>query len=109
MKYLVEMDRIMSGHPMTEEAVRSFIEGIIFPTLTRAEQLVQEGRIVAGGPVLGRISLRFIADAETAEQLDQLISSLPLWSVAETRVTPLIDFNDRRAHVQALLQRLTRP
>ncbi len=109
MKLLVELDHIKSGQPFTEDSVRSFIERIIYPTLDKAEQLAQEGRIVAGGPVAGRIALRFIADVETVQQLDQLVSSLPLWTVAETRVTPLIDFSDRRAHVQTLLQRITKP
>ncbi len=106
MKFLVEMDHVKTGQPFTEETGRSFIEGIIFPTIARAEELIQEGRIVAGGPVAGRIAIRFIADVETAKQIDQLISSLPLWTVAETKVTPLIEFSDRRAHVQALLQRM---
>ncbi len=109
MKFLVELDHPKTGQPYSEETARTFIEGIIFPTLTRAEQLVQQGRIVAGGPVAGRIALRLIVDVETTAQLDQLVSSLPLWTVAETRVTPLIDFSDRRAHVQTLLQRMTKP
>jgi muconolactone delta-isomerase len=89
--------------------LRLFIEGVIFPTMARAEQLAQEGRIVAGGPVAGRIAVRFIAEVETVQQLDQLVSSLPLWTVAETRVTPLIDFSERRIHIQGLLQRSAKP
>ena len=107
MKFLVELDHVKTGQPLTQDTARSFIEGIIFPTIARAEQLMQEGRIVAGGPVAGRIAIRFIAEVETAQQLDQLVSSLPLWTVAETRVTPLIDFSDRRDHIQTLLQRMT--
>jgi muconolactone delta-isomerase len=109
MKFLVELDHVKTGPPLTQDTIRSFVEDIIFPTIARAEQLIQEGRIVAGGPVAGRIAIRFIAEVETAQQLDQLVSSLPLWTVAETRVTPLIEFSDRRAHIQALLQRMTKP
>jgi muconolactone delta-isomerase len=108
MKFLVELDHIKTGQPFTEETTRSFIEGIILPTIARAEQLIEEGHIVAGGPVAGRIAVRFIAEVETAQQLDRLVSSLPLWTVADTRVTPLIDFSDRRATIQALLQRITK-
>lgn len=108
MKFLVELDHLKTGQPFTEDTARSFIQDIIFPTLDKAEQLAQQGLIVAGGPVAGRIALRFIADVDTTQQLDQLISSLPLWTVADTRVTPLIDFSDRRSHVQALLQRMTK-
>ncbi len=108
MKFLVELDHLKTGQPLTQDTARSFIEGIIFPTIAKAEELIQEGRIVAGGPVAGRIAIRFIAEVETVQQLDQLVSSLPLWTVAETRVTPLIEFSDRRAHIQALLQRMTK-
>ncbi len=108
MKFLVELDHVKTGQPLTQDTARSFIEGIIFPTIAKAEELIQEGRIVAGGPVAGRIAIRFIAEVETVQQLDQLVSSLPLWTVAETRVTPLIEFSDRRAHIQALLERMTK-
>jgi hypothetical protein len=108
MRYLVELDHHKSGQLFTEDTARAFTEGIIFPTLARAEQLVQEGRIVAGGPVAGRIALRFIADVESPQQLDQLVYSLPLYTVADTRVTPLIEFSDRRAHVEALFQQMTK-
>jgi muconolactone delta-isomerase len=106
MRFLVEIDHVASGQPRSPDASRAFIEDIIVPTLAGAEQLAHEGRIVAGGPVAGRIALRFIADVATVEELDRLVTGLPLWTVATTRVTPLIGFDDRRAHVAVLLQRL---
>ncbi len=53
MKFLVELDHVKTGQPFTEDTRRSFIESIIFPTLDKAEQLVQQGLIVAGGPAVG--------------------------------------------------------
>ena len=79
---------------------------VIFPTLARAEQLMSEKKIVAGGAVVGRVSLRFIIEAESPGQADQIVSSLPVWVVAETRVTPLIALSERRNHVQQLLDKL---
>jgi len=94
----------------TPEASRAFIEQIIFPTIARAEQLIAERKILAGGPVAGRISLRLMIEADSSEDVDGIISSLPLWMVAGTRVTPLITFSDRRNHVQKLLEGLaTKP
>lgn len=109
MRFMVEMDHVGTGQPRTADIGRSFIEGVIFPTLARGEQLAREGRIVAGGPVAGRIALRFIAEVETVQEIDRLVESLPLWAVAETRVTPLIEFSDRRAHVEVLLRGLETP
>jgi hypothetical protein len=106
MLFLIELDHVKSGGLPTREAARSFIEQIIFPTLTRAEQLVKERKILAGGPVAGRIALRFIIKADSALDADRLVMSLPLWAAAESRVTPIISFADRRKHVQALWEQL---
>jgi Muconolactone delta-isomerase len=106
MLYLVELDHVKSGSLSTPEAGRAFIEGVIFPTLARAELLVKEGKILSGGPVLGRIGLRFIAEADSAVELDRILLSLPVWPVAETRVTPLIAFGERRDSTRDLLGRL---
>ena len=107
MLFLVELDHVKSGIMPTPEGGRAFIEQIIFPTLARAEQLEAERKILAGGPVAGRIALRLIMETDSSQDVDQIISSLPLWTVADTRVTPLISFNERRRHVQMLLDRLT--
>jgi muconolactone delta-isomerase len=97
---------VKSGAPLSPETGRAFVEQIIFPTLDRSEQLVAEKRIVAGGPVVGRIALRFIVDADSAEHVDRIVSSLPIWPLAETRVTPLITFGERRQHLEELLKGL---
>jgi hypothetical protein len=57
MMFLVELDHVKTTAPTTPAAGREFIERVIFPTLARAEQLVAEGKIVAGGVVAGRIAL----------------------------------------------------
>ena len=67
---------------------------------------MSEKKIVAGGVVVGRVSLRFIIEAETSGEADQIVSSLPVWVVADTRVTPLVSLGERRQHVQQLLNRL---
>ncbi len=108
MLFLVELDHVKSGAMLTADAGRTFIEQIILPTLARAEGLVAEKKIVAGGPVLGRIALRFIVEAALPEEADRIVSSLPLWPLAETRVTPLVAFSERRSGVEALLENLNR-
>ena len=108
MVFLVEIDHVKSGIPLTPDAGRAFIEKTIFPTLAQAEQLVAERKILAGGPVVGRIALRFILEAESLQDADRTLSSLPLWPVAATRITPLIAFADRRSSLQVLLKTLER-
>src|SRR5215831_11543115 len=106
MLFLVELDQVKSGLPLSPEAGQDFIEQVILPTLARAEQLVAEKRIVAGGPVLGCIALRFIVEVESPQEVDQLVSSLPIWPLAESKVTPLVGFADRRNGVRAILESL---
>src|SRR5262245_15407484 len=66
------------------------------------------GEVVAagGGPVVGRIALRFIVEADSLPEVDKLISSLPIWPLAQSQVTPLVAFEHRRESVQALLENL---
>ena len=104
--FLIELDHVKQGTPLTPEIGRAFIEQTIFPTLARAEELVKEKKILAGGPVLGRVALRFIVEADSLSDVDKIITSLPIWPLAETRVTPLIAFSERRQHAEALLESL---
>lgn len=106
MLFLIELDHVKSGTPLTPEAGQAFIEQIIFPTLARAEELAKGKKILAGGPVLGRVALRFIVEAESLADVDKMITSLPIWPLAEIRVTPLIAFSERRQHAQTLLESL---
>ena len=57
-----------------------------------------------------RDELRFVLlrTSSHPQQLDELVYSLPMYTVAETRVIPLIDFGDRRANVEALFRRMTK-
>ncbi len=105
MKFLVEMDHPKTGQWSNDAAAaRTFIEEVVLPTFDRAGALVKQGCILAGGPVAGSIALRFIAEVESTQHLDKLVSSIPLSSVAYTRVTALIEFSDRHPPMQALLQ-----
>jgi hypothetical protein len=108
MLFLIELDHVKQGTPLTPEIARAFIEQTIFPTLARAEELVKAKKIIAGGPVLGRIALRLIVEADSLSDVDKIITSLPIWPLAETRVTPLIAFSERRQHAEALLESLQR-
>ena len=86
---------------------RKFIEQLILPTLDRAEQLVAEKKIIAGGLASGRISPRFIVEADSPTEVDRILFSIPLWPAAETKVTPLVSFAERRSRVQEVLKSLS--
>jgi hypothetical protein len=43
---------------------------------------------------------------ESARELDLMLMTLPLWAVAHTAVTPLLEFEDRIANVRRKAERL---
>jgi hypothetical protein len=76
---------------------------VILLTLSRAEGPVAGSKIVGGGGMAGRISLRVIVKADSLPEAGRIVSTLPVWPLAETRVTPLAAFSERRASAKALL------
>lgn len=103
MQYLVQMKLVAQGRPTTTEEGTAFVEQYIFPTLELCKKLQEEKKILAGGPMSGAIGLVLIINAESARELDDLITSLPVWPRMETEVTPLTTFDARK---QSLLPRL---
>ena len=101
MKYLVQQKLV--NRPTSPQDGIVFMEQVILPTLELCKKLEAEKRIVAGGPLSGAIALSLIVDAESAHELDNLISGLPVWPQMETTVTPLSSFDIR---IQAVRTRL---
>ena len=106
MQYLVQLKLSGSARPMTPEDGIVFIEQFIFPTLEMCKKLQEEKKIAAGGPVSGAVAIVLIVNAESAQELDDLITSLPVWPRMETKVTPLTTFDSRRKSLTARLEAL---
>src|SRR5262245_41747120 len=105
MEYLVDMQLADSSRSTTPAEGLMLLEQYILPTLELCQQLAGEQRIVAGGPVSGAIALAFIIRADSAREIDAIVTGLPVWPRMVTRVTPLTTFADR---VNALRPRLER-
>jgi len=104
MNYLVELK--LATRPANPQEGITFIEQFIVPTLELCKKLEAEKKIVAGGPVSGAIALSLIVKAESSQELDELITSLPVWSRMETTVTPLNTFGGRMQAVRTKLEQL---
>ena len=103
MQYLVQLHLSSSSRPTSQKEGISLMEEYILHTLERCKKLQEEKKILAGGPTSGAIALALIVNAESAQELDELITSLPIWPRMETQVIPLTTFEARR---RALLPRL---
>jgi muconolactone delta-isomerase len=106
MQYLVQLRLSSSARPMTPDDGIDFIEQFIFPTLKLCKKLQEEQKILAGGPVSGAVALVLLMKAESARELDDLITSLPVWPRMETKVIPLTTFDARLQSLQPLLEAL---
>ena len=106
MQYLVQMRLVPQGRPTNSEEGRTFITQYIFPTLERCKKMQDEKKILAGGPMSGAIGLVLIVNAESARELDDLITGLPVWSRMETEVTPLTTFDGRTESLRPKLEQL---
>jgi len=104
MQYLVQMRLSSSARPTTQEDGIAFIERLILPTLELCKKLQEEKRILAGGPMSGAVALALILNAESARELDDLITSLPIWPRMETEVTPLTTFDGRALALRPRLE-----
>ena len=94
------------NRPANPQEGVAFIEQFILPTLAQCKKLEAERKIVAGGPLSGAIALSLVLSAESVQELDSVISSLPVWPLMETTVTPLSTFDVRMQAVRARLQQL---
>lgn len=103
MQYLVQLRAPVSSRAMSLSEGIEFIEELVFPTLEQCAKLLEQKKILAGGPVSGTVALALIVSAGSVQELDDLITSLPLWSRMETRVIPLNTFEGRK---QSLLSKL---
>jgi muconolactone delta-isomerase len=106
MQYLVQLRLRSSASPMSPNDGIGFIEQLILPTLEQCKKLKDDGKILAGGPMSGAVALALIVTAESAQELDDLITSLPVWTRMETEVIPLTTFDERRRSILSKLDEL---
>ena len=106
MQSLVQLRLRNSASPTSPGHGIEFIEEVILPTLERCKKLQEDKKILAGGPVSGAVALALIVTARSAQELDDLITSLPVWPRMETEVILLTTFDERRHSVLSKLAEL---
>lgn len=108
-EYLVEMTFTPFGSLLTPDQLTAFTERFVLPTFDACEKLIRSGRIVAGGTALASVGFIFVARAESPQELEDMVSSLPLWSRAQTRIVPLGTFAMRSAAIHRRFNQLSQP
>jgi hypothetical protein len=95
------------SRPNTPQEGLALIEQYILPTLELCRKYEQENKIIAGGPTSAAIGLILIVEAGSAAELDQIVTSLPVWARMHTTVTPLTTFEGRAGALKPTRERLS--
>jgi muconolactone delta-isomerase len=105
MRFLVTIDGSDVGVGMPPERLAHVVEQMVTPGLEQLVQWEQEGKIYGGGYTAARGGV-FIMEADSSEEVDQLVTSLPHWGLVKVDVKPLISTSEMVARSRAMSQRL---
>ncbi len=105
MRFLVTIDGSEIGVGMPPERLAQVVEQMVTPGLEKLVQWEQEGRVYGGGYTAARGGV-FIMEADSSEEVDQLVTSLPYWGLVKVDVKPLISTSSMLERARAMSQRL---
>jgi muconolactone delta-isomerase len=105
MRFLVTIDGSDIGAGMPPERLAKVVEQMVTPSLEQLVQWEQEGRVHGGGYTAARGGA-FIMEADSSEEVDQLLTSLPYWGLVKVEVKPLISTSAMVERAWAMSKRL---
>ena len=105
MRYLVTFESVDVGPLLPPQQIVGLIRSVVFPTEEALARLESEGKI-RGGIAAGARAGAFILDAESHDEANQILQSLPAWGIAKWELTPLQRFETRREHDRQVLEGL---
>ena len=105
MRFLVTIDGSDVGVGTPPERLIQQMDQMVIPGIEQLAQWEQEGRIHGGGYTAARGGV-FIIDADSSDEVDQLVTSLPHWGLVKVDVKPLISNSALLERAQGMRQRL---
>ena len=95
MRYFVKGEFIEPGVLLPQEQFVQMLENVIIPSLDAVSKLEKDNKIIAAGLLTGARAGVFILEAESNEEVTQLLQNLPFWPLLKWKVLPLDSFEDR--------------
>ena len=92
MLYLVEFEATQAGAPTSREQTIELLDKLVIPTL---ESLGKDGKVRAGGIVVGTLAGAFVVEAKSKDEVSELVRALPARGIMQWKVTPLETFAHR--------------
>ena len=105
MRFLVTIDGSDLGVGMPPERLAQVIDRMVIPGIAKLDQWEPEGRAHGGGYTAARGGA-FIVEADSSEEVDQLVTSLPHWGLVKVEAKPLISTGAMLERAEAVSQRL---
>jgi muconolactone delta-isomerase len=105
MRFLITLDGSDMAVGRPPEQLGQVVEQMVVPSMEQLAQWEQEGRIHGGGYTAARGGA-FIMDADSSEEVEQLLTSLPYWGLVKVEVKPLISTSSMLERARAMSQRL---
>ncbi len=87
MKYLVTIESIETGL-LPPQQMANLMERAILPSIEAVVELEEEKKVLPGGVHVGKRAGVMIIEADSNEELDQLLTSLPFWGLMKVEVSP---------------------
>jgi len=100
MRYLVTTDQF-SGPLPSPDQMGPLIERVA-SSLEKLNQLLRDGKIVAGGIPAGQKKLVFIVEADSNDEVTDLVHSLPMWLAHKWKITPLESWDHHLDFVRSM-------
>ena len=104
MRFVVTLDG-SNVAAIPPERLGQVLDQMIIPGIEQLAQWEQEGRVHGGAYTAGRGGV-FMIDADSSEEVDQLVASLPHWGVVQVDVESLISHSALLERARAVGQRL---
>jgi muconolactone delta-isomerase len=89
MRFLVTIDGTDMGAGMPPEQLAPMVNQMVVPSLEQLAQWEQEGRIHGGGYTAARGGA-FMMEADSPEEVDRLVASLPYFPLVKVDVKTLV-------------------
>ncbi len=106
MLFLVKTEYVEPGPLLPPEGVAEVVERVIIPSVEMVAQWEQEGRVRAGGVFPGEKSGALMLEADSAEEVGQLLGSLPFWGVMKWEVRALQSLSSTVERERGILEQL---
>lgn len=103
MKYLVQASEAPLSLSL-QKAVQ-VLQRLVLPSMDRMIRMEERNQILAGGLPVGDRAFVFIIEAASNEELDEILTALPVWGSMKWQVIPLEPFALRAARDRAFVER----